>query len=619
MDQKRTGTIFEHELKLSDIFFLILRRKWIIIVLLITFAIGGYLYTEITYYPIYSATASMIVNTKMNNNTYNSSSSDIPVSNDIYLAQKLVSTYSVIFRSNKVMEYVVEKLDLNITVDVLKYWVSLNSVKDTQVLYLSVTCPYPQLTVDIANTIMEVAPQAMMETVEIGSINVLDKAVLPMYPNPKNTVTNTAIAALIGMILGIGIALLLGLLFNKVKNAKDIEESFGLSTLGEIAHLNHSSTKNGLLSTSIKIPPSFVESFMMLGTIVRHVTSTDKMKKLMITSSLENEGKTLVSVNFALTLVNSGKSVLLIDCDLRKPNIHKTLNISGKDANCLYEVLKPEINIEELNKCIIKMKSGLAVIPFINPPDKQNDIFKLSAFNDVINILSEQYNYIIFDTAPAYSVTDTMNLVSFVDGVILVIKQEQASVNIITDTINNITKVGANIIGCVLNDIRYHNLGSGYENKYKYYYTDKCDSRDYVLSTSSHKLQHAKKYKYKKKDSLSASYPDINISDLIKDKKVIIFGGEENCYKQINEKYPYINTIIETNKNFQPSIFNSADLVLLFTNNISNACFYNVKDYLIKNNITFQYLRNQNIKYLENKLFEIYNANTEVKQAVYVN
>ena len=471
MDSRKMQS--EREVKLSDIFYLILRRKWIILAILILFVIAGYFYTEKTYSPYYSATASFVVNTKTNQSYMGDTEN--PTSNDIYLAQKLVNTYTLILKSNRVMDYVIDKLDLDLTPEVLGSYVRLSSIEDTQILYLTVTCSDPELAVNVANAIIEVAPQAMMETVEIGSVNVLDKAAMPTMPKPLNALNNMATAALLGLALGIGLSVLFGLIIFKVKNSSDIEEKLTMPTLGEISHIGHEDRRNGFLLTSLDIPSSFIESYMMLGTIVRYVAANNKMKKLMITSSLGNEGKTLVSINLSLALIKSGKSVLLIDCDLRKQGVHKRLGISRNSVDDLYDVFGSVKNDADLEKCILKMSSGLNVIPFISPADKMDDIFASTAFNNAMNTLAKQYDYVIFDTAPAYNVTDTINLVGVIDGVIMVVRQEHVSLKIVSDSLNNLTRVGAKIIGCVLNDIRYHSIGSGYTYKYKHYYRMKYD------------------------------------------------------------------------------------------------------------------------------------------------
>ena len=192
----------------------------------------------------------------------------------------------------------------------------------------------------------------------------------------------------------------------------------------------------------------------------------------MITSTLENEGKTITAINLAMALVSSGKTVLLVDCDLRKPSIYRLLGIPQNEVRDLYETLDTPNPAEDLKQSIYRASApvGLSIIPFISLIDKRKDIFATPAFNNAINIFASQYDYVLFDTAPAYTITDTINLAGCVDGVIYIARQEYASLKIISETVEKLTNVGARMVGCVLNDIKYHKLGSGYAYKYKYYY-----------------------------------------------------------------------------------------------------------------------------------------------------
>lgn len=457
--------MLNQNIKIIDILYLIMRRKWMIFSLMLVFTLSGYIYSNITYVQVYSATSSMVVNTNTSNNT-----SGTPVGADIYLAQNLVDTYTLILKSDRVTQYVVEKLELDLSTGEIASYISLSAAKDTQILYATVTCTQPELAVAIANTIMEVAPKAMTETVGIGSVNVLDVAKASAASSSKEKIKTAIYAGIIGMVLGMGIAFLWGIFKNNIKNASDVEEKFLIPSLGEIIHIRRNRKKDELLLNSPDVPASFMESFLMLSTIINHVSKNNKVKKLLITSSLEDEGKTNISINLAIALSESGKSVLLVDCDLRKPKIYKRLKIFNKDVECFGDTLFCSQENIVLNKSIYKSKYGFSVIPFLNRRGQYNNIFKTSVFNKAIDTLSDYYDYIIFDSAPAYSVADTMDLINVVDGVVLVIKQEHASARVVGDTIKNLKKVGANLIGFVLNDIRYHNLGSGYTYKYKHYY-----------------------------------------------------------------------------------------------------------------------------------------------------
>ncbi|MDP4152798.1 MAG: polysaccharide biosynthesis tyrosine autokinase [Bacillota bacterium] len=447
------------EITFSDVFYWALRWKWIVLVSLITAVGGSFIYTKSTYTTSYTATASMVVNIEQDPTLTMQ-----PTAADIYLAQNLSDTYALILKSNRVISYVKDKLNLDMPLSELRSYIKLTTTKNTQILYVNVTCSDPQLAVKIANKVMEVAPKAMMETVEIGTINVLDYATLPTAPEPPKISINIIFGALIGIGAGIVITLLLGILSARFRSSEEVEDALIIPTLGEIPHIGKKEKSNGSLLSSESVPINYSEAFRMIGTVVQFVAGNAGLKTLAVTSSTENEGKTLLSVNIALALVQAGKKVLLIDSDIVNPSVNKLLKIPEEQVSYFSQALK-----ESLSSCIVNLSSGLSVIPFIKDRERDHALFSSPLFYKAIDGLKTIYDYIIFDTAPVSAVTDAIALAGRTDGVILIVRQEHASQSTVSAAVAQLRLVKANIIGCVLNDIRYRKPGSGYSDKYRYY------------------------------------------------------------------------------------------------------------------------------------------------------
>jgi polysaccharide biosynthesis transport protein len=457
---------------ITDILYYIYKKLWLIIILAIAFGVAGYYYSTITYRPYYIATASMVVNIKNepksnSNNSLINGSNDINQvsSNEIYLAQKLVNTYTIILKSNSVMQSVVDDLHLNIPPQALSSFVNLNAAKDTQIIYVTVSCDDPKLAMDIANSLMKVAPDAMMKSVETGTVNVLDKAEMPGMPVPLNYTTNTAIGALVGVVIGVLIALLIGIFFSKIRNSRDIIEKLELTTLGEIPHVKSKEIKDYNILITNDAQASYSQAFMMLGNIVHFMLKRENLKTVIVTSAMEGEGKTTIASNMALSLTNMGKKVLLIDCDFRRPSIRKMFYISAKSSLGIVSLLNSNADI---NDCIIQHSSGVHVLPGFMPANDPLNKKMNERLNTILSVAKTCYDYIIIDTSPAYIVSDAAILSGYADGIVLVTRQEHASLNVISDTVLALKKCGANILGCVLNDIK--TTGS---DKYKYYHYSK--------------------------------------------------------------------------------------------------------------------------------------------------
>jgi succinoglycan biosynthesis transport protein ExoP len=414
----------------------------------------------------YVTNASMVINSK----TYTFINGVLKVSgeNDIYLAQKMVNTYRVILLSDNVLEKVNHDLGISIPTSLMRSWVSVTSPRDTEVITVTVTNKDPKLAADIANSIMRVAPQVIQETVEVGSINVLDKAKIPQVPvktNIRTIISYIFIGGILGILFG-GIAVLLINVFNpKLKNKKDVNKLLSLKCIGEIPHIKKVANKaqGSLLVTSRNVASYYKEEYKNLAEMVIHICEKRDFKTLMVSSAVPEEGKTSVSVNLALSLALAGKRTLLVDFDCYQEGIRRLLR--QKPEKYLNNILSGEINYTE---AIVKEPvTGLDMLF-----SKKNKYFDYNLMNSptVKNLLDKvckEYDYIIIDTPPVLIQTDALLLSKYIDGVVFVVRQETAPVSNVIEARDKIHSVGAKIIGCVINDIRYL-AGTGYRSKYNY-------------------------------------------------------------------------------------------------------------------------------------------------------
>ena len=179
---------------------------WAMILSMVIAGGAGYLISAFWITPEYESAITMIVNTNQTNTTY--------VTNDnITSAQNLVSTYSVIIKSNTVLDQVIEKLGLGMTYNDLEDHVYVNAVDDTQVMRIAVRNSNPQLAEEIVNEIAEVSPEIIVDTVEAGSCKVISKAMTSNNPVTPNVMKNTLLMAAAGLLVSI-IAIVLNSLFS---------------------------------------------------------------------------------------------------------------------------------------------------------------------------------------------------------------------------------------------------------------------------------------------------------------------------------------------------------------------------------------------------------------------
>ena len=200
-------------------------------------------------------------------------------------------------------------------------------------------------------------------------------------------------------------------------------------------------------------------------------TAGNPPKTVLITSSQPGEGKTTTVVNTAISLAQLGASVLIIDCDLRKPSAHKVFGVDHSKGLSTY--LSRDIDIDGL---IIKLQiSNLSLLPCGPIPPNPAELISSERMRNLLQTLSERYDHVLIDSPPLIHVTDPVILSSLVDGVILVVHGGKSTRAVTQRARQELTSVGAKVFGVVLNnvdlkrdgydDYYYHRYHSGYEQQ----------------------------------------------------------------------------------------------------------------------------------------------------------
>lgn len=217
---------------------------------------------------------------------------------------------------------------------------------------------------------------------------------------------------------------------------------------------------------SLKNPKSrTAEAFRTLRTNIQFSSLDKELKCIVITSSGSGEGKSTVMSNLAITIAESGKKVILIDCDLRKPSVHKKLGVTNSIGltNMLVQGVKKE-------ECIFKTAvNNLFVLTSGPIPPNPAELLGSKKMQNFIEELKEEFDLILIDAPPVLAVTDAQILSTIADGVIFVASYGEAQKNALVDAKHLIDKVGGKIIGIVFNKVP--EAVSGYHGKYyKGYY-----------------------------------------------------------------------------------------------------------------------------------------------------
>ena len=220
----------ETEISLQEIAGILLHCLWLIIGAAIIGALIAFLLTKIFITPQYAASASLYV--------YNTDNRETITQSDITTSQKLVETYIVIMQSDAVLNQVAEESALGYTAKEIKAMFTASAINNTEVFQITIKNPNPEHARLLANTFLKVAPSEIIRVVKAGSVETVDEATLPTSPVSPNTMRNTLIGGLLGLLLSAAIVVLKEFLDTTIKTAEDIKKLTSIPIIGVIPTIN---------------------------------------------------------------------------------------------------------------------------------------------------------------------------------------------------------------------------------------------------------------------------------------------------------------------------------------------------------------------------------------------
>jgi len=217
---------------LREIFSLLKKNLLLIFLVTMAFAIAGFTVTALLITPQYEASATMIVNSREDQQAQTTVTND-----QINSAKQLVNTYAVILKSDTVLGKTIEDLGLNLKYEVLAEKVSIEAVDSTQIMKITVRDPNPELARNIVNSIVEQAPEIIISTVKAGSVEVISYPKAGEKPVSPSKMKNTVLAGLVGGVLAVGVVFLRNMFNNTFMTDDDVTKRLGVTVLGVIPNI----------------------------------------------------------------------------------------------------------------------------------------------------------------------------------------------------------------------------------------------------------------------------------------------------------------------------------------------------------------------------------------------
>jgi non-specific protein-tyrosine kinase len=453
----------------------------------------------------------------------------------IVTSERLAQTYAQLMTKQPVLEKVIQRLELGMTSGQLKNTIQVQPVKDTQLIEVKVESNDPQHAADVANTLVsefieqnriqqeskftaskdsykaqlaQMATQIeeasnklavlvdtpenknerdrlettiaqyrqtyayllqsneqvlLVEAQATSNIVSVEPAVAPALPIRPRPMANTLLASAIGLIVAIGAVFVIEAMDDTL-SPDDIARQLKLPVLGVIAR--HEVGEKPVTSTQPRSPVS--EAFRSLRTNIQFASVDHPIRTLLVTSPSPEDGKSTVAANLAVILAQSGREVVLVEADLRRPKVHRVLGLPNRQGiSGLFVQPKLVINGSLQSTQV----PGLSAVTSGELPPNPAELLGSEKMFEIFQHILEEKDVLVIDSPPVMAVTDAAVLAPRVDGVLLVVKPGITKFMACKQAVDQLERVGANILGVVLNDVEVKRSGYKYAYYRGYYYS----------------------------------------------------------------------------------------------------------------------------------------------------
>ena len=299
---------------------------------------------------------------------------------------------------------------------------------------------------------------SVTSSIETDNARIIDRAVEPSLPVSPSIISNLIIGLVAGVVLGMGAAYGLALIDDRVKTMFDVEKLLGLTLLGLIPKVDRLEQPDKAQIVSNGADRAVVEAFLSLYSALRISDTSRNAKILLVTSTLPGEGKSFVATNLALTFAAQGQRTVIVDCDLRKPNIQRSFRLRpgpGLVNHCVHGTPLDEIT----NRNVQPNLDAIAVGDRAKNPIR---LLNSLEFEAMLAELGKRYDRIVLDTPPLGAVSDVLNILPLTDGVIYTIQYNRVKRSAARLCTRRLLSANVPIFGAVLNSTSGSTAGDYY-------------------------------------------------------------------------------------------------------------------------------------------------------------
>lgn len=307
-------------------------------------------------------------------------------------------------------------------------------------------------------------------------VRLVSPAEVPRAPVRPNVPLNTSLATLAGLLAFVGLAFFLEYLDDTVKTADDVEQVMSLPTLGNVLRVALGSRDGPTVMTAAEPRSGVAEAFKVLRTNIEFSAAQKPLRSLLITSGTPQEGKTFTVANLGAAVAQSGKRVILVDSDLRRPSLHRVFGLTNEQG------LTTMLISEDFNRNNFLADTdidGLRVLTSGPIPPNPSELLGSQRMRQLLAWLSDQADFIVIDSPPTLALADASILAAQTDGTLLVVEAGKIRSDVARHTQEVLAKAGR-VVGVTLNKLQPTGASGYYYYYYyrRYYYGDEEDGTE---------------------------------------------------------------------------------------------------------------------------------------------
>lgn len=432
---------------------------WLFLALVSICASALYFQARRSYAPYYTAYSTFTVNANVavgySESNYNQT-----------VAAQIGSTFPYLISSGVLNAIIAEDLGT----EGVPGSIDVTAMEDTNLITIRVTSSEPQMAYDILQSVITNYPKVGEFVFGDTKLNLMDESGAPEAPANLPAFKSAAYkGAGMGALISLILLALYAFTRNTVRKEDDLKKILNIKCLGALPKARfkrRGKVKNPLVMLdNTGIPSMFVEAARTIRTRVEKDMREQGIHTFLVTSAVPGEGKSTIAANVALSLTKRGYKVLLVDADMRKPAVVKTMGIEKSEYG-FCDVLSGKVKPEE---AIVRYKdTRLQVIQGGTPITNTSRILNKPETAKVMEHLAKLADCVIFDTPPSAVVSDAAMMAQYVQGAIYVVRQDYAKVDKVLEGVEMLASTGVHFTGCILNDAVVGITGYGYGYGYGY-------------------------------------------------------------------------------------------------------------------------------------------------------